>query len=60
MFLLPASKIMPFNYFGIILSLFYDYLFFGENTNVYQIIGIMLTSVGLFSQIIVNWNKNAK
>jgi len=51
LFLLKPSKIVPFNYTGIILSLIIDMTVFGHQTNFFEILGILLTSVGLLSHL---------
>jgi len=51
LFLLPPSKIIPFNYVGIILSVIMDLTLFGHKTNLLEIIGILLTSIGLLSHL---------
>ena len=52
--MLPPSKIIPFNYVGIVLSLFVDVTMFGHETNAVQVVGILLTSVGLLSNLLLD------
>jgi len=47
------SKITPFNYVGIVLSITIDTVIFGHQSSFMQIIGILLTSVGLLSHFIL-------
>ena len=55
--MLPPSKIIPFNYFGIFLSLFVDGIMFGHQTNVLEVVGILLTSVGLLSNFLLDLSE---
>ena len=48
----PASKIVPFQYFGIVIAALTDVLIFGESFNIYTLIGIGLTSLGLLIKLI--------
>lgn len=47
------SYVFPFCYVGIIASIFVDKFYFNENIDFFQIVGILLTSLGLISQLII-------
>ncbi len=53
LFMLPASKVAPLHYFGIIVSILLDLLIFGYDIRWYQYFGMTLASSGLFLKIIV-------
>lgn len=53
LFLLPPSKVVPLNYVGIVLSLLIDVVVFGHQTDYIEIFGILLTSVGLLSHLVL-------
>ena len=55
--MLPPSKIIPFNYVGIILSLFVNVIMFGHQTNFLEVAGILLTSVGLLSNLLLDLSE---
>jgi len=52
LFILPASKVAPLHYLGIILSILFDLLFFGYKIKWYQYIGMILASSGLFLKVL--------
>lgn len=53
LFRLKPSKIIPFNYIGIVLSILIDATIFVHKSSFIEIIGILLTSVGLLSHFIL-------
>lgn len=57
LFILPASKIAPLHYVGIILSILFDIVIFGYEIKWYQYIGMILTSSGLFMKLVVEHNQ---
>jgi uncharacterized membrane protein len=48
------SEILAFNYFGIIYSIILDVYFFKNNLEWMTIVGVLLTSSGLLSQILIS------
>ncbi len=52
-FRLKPSRIAPFNYIGIILSILIDITVFGHKSSFWEVIGVLLTSVGLLSHFIL-------
>ena len=54
LFLALPSKVIPFNYFGIILGIIYDVAIFGHTSDWIQIVGMFLTSIGLLSNVILS------
>lgn len=57
LFLLPASKVAPLHYFGIILSVIFDLAVFGYHIKWYQYIGMALASSGLFMKLLIEKNE---
>lgn len=54
LFILPANKIAPMHYFGIILSIIIDLVVFGYEIKWYQYIGMILATSGLFMKLVVD------
>ena len=56
-YLVKPSDVIPFSYVGIISSLLIDIFVFDSSFNAFSIVGILMTSVGLFTKFFV---KNEK
>ena len=52
-YLTSPAMVLPFSYFTVLLGLVVDILFYGAEYNLLMILGISLTSIGLFSKLIV-------
>ncbi len=55
LFLCKPSEIVIYNYTGVVLSLFLDYFFFEKALNSIKVLGLILTSTGIVSELIVNY-----
>jgi drug/metabolite transporter (DMT)-like permease len=55
LFLCKPSEIVIYNYTGVILSLFLDYFFFEKALTSIKVLGLILTSTGIVSELIVNY-----
>ena len=53
LFILPASKVAPLHYFGIVLSILFDLIVFGYQIKWYQYIGMGLASSGLMMKLLI-------
>lgn len=53
LYLENPAKILVFGYVGIITSLITDVFFFNEKMDALSMIGIILTSIGLVSKVLV-------
>ena len=56
-FLVKPSDVVPFSYSGIIASLAIDIFVYDSNFNTFSIVGILLTSIGLFTKFFVRNEK---
>lgn len=52
-YLKKASYVMPFNYISIVLATLSDILLFGASFDFISVIGMILTSLGLVSKLII-------
>ena len=50
----PPSMMMPFGYIGVVMGFIADIYLFGTSFTVYSVVGIFLTSSGLFSGFLVS------
>ena len=57
LFIMPASKVAPLHYFGIVLSILFDLTVFGYEIKWYQYIGMALASSGLMIKMLVERNE---
>lgn len=48
LFIVPANKIAPVHYVGIVLSILFDLVLFGYDIKWYQYIGMVMAGSGLF------------
>lgn len=49
------SEVMVFNYTGIIYSILIDVLVFDNRLDFYQNLGVLMTSAGLLSQVLIDY-----
>lgn len=54
-FLRDPSAVLPFQYSGVVFGLLVDYYYFGEKINLINITGVLLTSIGLISKLLMAW-----
>ena len=49
-----ASYIMPFGYISIVFATLSDILFFGASFDLLSVIGMIMTSAGLFGKLLID------
>jgi drug/metabolite transporter (DMT)-like permease len=59
-FMCSPALIQPFNYLGVVFGIIVDVLVFDIHYNLTTFLGVMLTSIGLFSKFLLLFAKKTK